>query len=253
MALRAPLLVLFLALMINGCGQLSGQQPPIDSPPPITEPAPEPEPTPTPVVPPLPIPLPEPSPDPEPPSQPEPEPPSPPTEPEPSPEPPQPDPIPPEPEPEPTPPEPEPEPAPPTTDAERVLELVNAARATPTNCGSSGMRAATHPLTLNPTLGLAAQNHSEDMQAASVMSHTTPQGAIHYAPGTRFFERIIQEGYRYSYAGENIAWGFRSPEAVVSAWLSSPGHCANIMNPNFTELGVGRAGTFWTQKFARPR
>jgi uncharacterized protein YkwD len=271
MALRAPLLYLCLALLINGCGQLDDQQPPADSPPPMTDPAPEPEPVPAPIFPPIPLPQPAPTPDPEPPTQPEPSPP--PTDPSPSPEPPEPDPIPPEPEPEPepTPPEPEPEPEPPAppppapqpppqppppppaTDAERVLELVNAARATPTNCGSAGMRAATHPLTLNPTLGRAAQKHSEDMQAANVMSHNTPQGAIHYAPGTKFFERMIQEGYRYSSASENIAWGFSSPQAVVNAWVNSPGHCANIMNPNFTELGVGKAGAFWTQKFARPR
>jgi uncharacterized protein YkwD len=134
-----------------------------------------------------------------------------------------------------------------------VLELVNAARATPTDCGIAGVRPATYPLILNATLGLAAQKHSEDMQAAGVMSHTTPQGAIHYAPGTRFFERIAQEGYRYQSASENIAWGFSSPQAVVNAWLSSPGHCANIMSATVTELGVGRAGNFWTQKFARPR
>lgn len=165
-----------------------------------------------------------------------------------------------DPAPEPTPPEPEPEPEPvpppqplPTIDTERVLELVNAARATPTDCGAAGMRPATHSLTLNATLGLAAQKHSEDMQAAGVMSHTTPQGAIHYAPGTRFFERIGQEGYRYRSASENIAWGFSSPQAVVNAWLNSPGHCANIMSSTVTELGVGRAGNFWTQKFARPR
>jgi uncharacterized protein YkwD len=77
--------------------------------------------------------------------------------------------------------------------------------------------------------------------------------------GTSPFDRIGQEDYAYSAAGENIAAGYGSPEAVVEGWLQSDGHCANLMNGAYTEIGVGYAfaegsafGHYWTQVFAHP-
>jgi len=67
-------------------------------------------------------------------------------------------------------------------------------------------------------------------------------------------------GYRWQQIGENIAAGQGSAEQVVAGWLASPGHCANIMNPGFTEMGAayatsegGAAGSYWTQVFGTPR
>lgn len=85
------------------------------------------------------------------------------------------------------------------------------------------------------------------------MSHDTPSGAVHYSPGSSPWDRMAVEGYAYGAAGENVAAGYRSAEAVMQGWLGSTGHCNNIMNPNFTELGLGLEDNYWTQKFARPR
>ena len=58
-------------------------------------------------------------------------------------------------------------------------------------------------------------------------------------------------GISYRAAGENIAIGYATPEAVVNAWMNSPGHRANILNPSYTQLGVGYVadGSYWTQEF----
>ncbi len=83
------------------------------------------------------------------------------------------------------------------------------------------------------------------MHDHNVMSHTGSDGSDLRA-------RADRQGYDWSNLGENVAWGYTSPQSVVAGWLNSPGHCANIMNPTFTELGVGLQGTFWTQLFGRP-
>ena len=133
-----------------------------------------------------------------------------------------------------------------------ILALVNNVRRSGYTCGSRRF-APTSPLTLDTRLNRAARKHSEDMRAAKNMSHTTPQGAIHYRPGSSPWDRMKAEGYSFRGAGENIAWGYRSAKSVVEGWLSSPGHCGNIMSPGYKQLGVGRADTYWTQVFASPR
>jgi uncharacterized protein YkwD len=67
--------------------------------------------------------------------------------------------------------------------------------------------------------------------------------------GSNSSERIISTGYNCKWYGENIAQGYPSEKEVVAGWLSSPGHCANIMNKNFKEMGVARASDYWTQDF----
>ncbi|MFB7596366.1 CAP domain-containing protein [Streptomyces sp. NPDC056160] len=120
----------------------------------------------------------------------------------------------------------------------RVLELVNAQRA----------QAGCSALTANPTLAEAAQAHSEDMAAHQNMSHTGSDGS---APG----DRITRAGYVWSTYGENVAYGYSTPEKVMAAWMASPGHKANILNCSFKEIGVGLAqpGAYWTQDFATSR
>jgi uncharacterized protein YkwD len=133
-----------------------------------------------------------------------------------------------------------------------LLKLVNEARSVQRNCGSK-MFVATHALTPNSKLTLAAQKHSQDMSINKQLSHTTQPGAINYAPGTTFDARIKQEGYVFKTAGENIAQGFNNSESVLKAWLASEGHCRNIMNPAFTEIGLGKEGSYWSQSFAAPQ
>lgn len=130
---------------------------------------------------------------------------------------------------------------------EQVLELVNAQRAAGADCGSAGVFDPAGPLTMNADLRCAARTHSQDMADRDYFDHTNPEGE---SPG----DRIDATGYQWRSWGENIAWGQRTPEEVVDAWMNSDGHCSNIMNAGFSEIGVGYAeGNVWTQKFATPR
>ncbi|MFJ8195502.1 CAP domain-containing protein [Streptomyces sp. NPDC096152] len=120
----------------------------------------------------------------------------------------------------------------------RIVELVNAERA----------KAGCSPVTLNATLTKVAQAHSEDMAAHQNMSHTGSDGS---SPG----DRITRAGYDWSTYGENVAYGYSTADQVMSGWMSSPGHRANILNCSFKEIGVGHAGPgdYWTQDFGATR
>ena len=135
---------------------------------------------------------------------------------------------------------------------QEMLTLVNEARATPRHCGAQAFGAAP-PLAWNDTLAHAALGHSRDMAEKRYFNHKEPGGST---PPVR----ATQAGYRWSRISENIASGQRTVAEAVAGWLSSPGHCANIMNPAVTEMGGAYAlnpgsedGTlYWTQMFARP-
>ncbi|WP_031516427.1 CAP domain-containing protein [Desulfofalx alkaliphila] len=118
----------------------------------------------------------------------------------------------------------------------RVVELVNRERA---NNGLS-------PLVAKSDLNRVAQVKAEDMAGNRYFSHTSP---TYGSP----FDMMRQFGINYTRAGENIAMGYRTPESVMEGWMNSPGHRANILNPHFTEIGVGFAGNgnYWVQLFAR--
>ncbi|WP_229810199.1 CAP domain-containing protein [Actinomadura citrea] len=120
--------------------------------------------------------------------------------------------------------------------AQQVVSLTNAERAK-NGCGA---------LTVDSRLQAAAQGHSDDMVARDFFDHTDPSGKN---PG----DRITAAGYRWSTYGENIAYGQRTPAAVMSAWMNSSGHRANILNCRFKNIGVGvtlKSGTpYWTQNF----
>jgi len=134
----------------------------------------------------------------------------------------------------------------------KVLELVNAARSTPRVCGNQRYPAARR-LSWNDKLAKAALAHSSDMAKRNYFQHKDHSG------GT-VVERARHAGYRWRLIGENIAAGQGSPQEVVTGWLSSPGHCANIMNPDFAGMGAAYAtsqtsdaGIYWTQVFGTPR
>ncbi|MET8948421.1 CAP domain-containing protein [Streptomyces sp. NPDC004542] len=120
----------------------------------------------------------------------------------------------------------------------QVIQLVNAERA----------KAGCSALTPNATLAKAAQAHSADMAAHRNMSHTGSDGS---SPG----DRITAAGYAWGAYGENVAYGYTTPEQVMAGWMSSPGHRANILNCSYKEIGVGLAqpGSYWTQDFGTPR
>lgn len=99
-------------------------------------------------------------------------------------------------------------------------------------------------LKYNWELSRVARYKSEDLKNNSYFSHTSP---IYGSP----FTMMKNFGISYRSAGENIAMGYTTPEAVVNAWMNSSGHRANILNPSFTEIGVGYVanGKYWTQMF----
>jgi uncharacterized protein YkwD len=133
-----------------------------------------------------------------------------------------------------------------------MLDAVNQARATGRNCGTT-FYPAVAPLAWNTQLATAAAGHSTDMANNSYFSHTGLDGRN---PGNR----IDATGYLSSYWGENIYAGGGDVAAAVNAWLNSAGHCANIMNSHFKDIGAACAantssvyGRYWTQDFAAPR
>ncbi len=133
-----------------------------------------------------------------------------------------------------------------------VLVLVNAARATGRLCGDSSF-AASPPLTPSSTLDRVAQAHALDMARRNYFDHTGADGS---SPP----ERVTRGGYDWRISGENLALGRMTAREAVDGWLASPGHCANIMDPRFTETGIALAPgrergqpTYWVQTFAAPR
>lgn len=129
-----------------------------------------------------------------------------------------------------------------------VLRLVNDSRRRGGTCGTQRFAAAA-PLAWSDELAAAALDHSRDMAAHDYFDHVD-------RGGVSVGERARRHGYRWRAIGENIAAGRGSPQQVVAGWLASPGHCANILSPDFTEMGAGYAlnakaarEIYWTQVF----
>ncbi|ALV06362.1 cysteine-rich secretory family protein [Roseateles depolymerans] len=114
---------------------------------------------------------------------------------------------------------------------QELLNRINAARAAGANCGTSGTFAATSALSWNALLAQAADNHAVDMSSKNFFSHTGSNGST-------LGSRVTAVGYPWVGLAENIAAGQGSVQSVMDGWLASPGHCANIMNPNLQEVGV---------------
>lgn len=135
---------------------------------------------------------------------------------------------------------------------ENVLREVNAARARGMSCGTRRMP-PTAPLAWSDALASAAARHSADMARRDYFDHASPEGQ-------RVGARVTAAGYGWRSIGENIAGGDRSVEVVVRGWMDSPGHCANIMNPEFRDIGAACVerpgttwGTYWTMVLGRRR
>lgn len=138
---------------------------------------------------------------------------------------------------------------------DEVLELVNEFRSQPADCGVEGQFEAAPPLAMDPTLRCSARLHSLDMFEREYFSHDNPDGLDP-------FQRMQEAGFEGQRMGENIAQGQPTPEVVMQDWMESDGHCANIMQPQYTLIGIGfEAGTqqvfggasnYWTQNFGTP-
>lgn len=118
---------------------------------------------------------------------------------------------------------------------QRIVDLVNEERA----------KVGAAPLTLQADITAAAQVRA--VETETLFSHTRPDG-------TKFSTALTEAGVSYRGAGENIAWGQKTPEQVMEGWMNSAGHRANILNEKYTSIGVGyhqnAAGVnYWSQLF----
>lgn len=121
-----------------------------------------------------------------------------------------------------------------------VIRLVNVERS----------KRGLQTLTQNWELSRVARMKSQDMANKGYFSHQSP---TYGSP----FKMMESFGIRFSSAGENIAYGQRTPQEVMNAWMNSPGHRANILSPSYTQIGVGLAKnkngvSYWTQMFIKP-
>ncbi|MEZ5499126.1 MAG: CAP domain-containing protein [Steroidobacteraceae bacterium] len=133
----------------------------------------------------------------------------------------------------------------------QILQLVNEARSRSRRCGHSLYPAAA-PLGASRMLDEAAARHAHDLADHRHFDHTGTDGS---EPR----DRVRASGYGSRLTGENIAFGPESAEEVVRGWLASPGHCANIMDARFRDMGFAvvrgyrRGHWYWVQVFAAPR
>ncbi len=121
-----------------------------------------------------------------------------------------------------------------STYEQQVIDLINEIR----------IKNGLSPLTENTALSRCAKAKSQDMHDKRYFSHQSP---TYGSP----FDMMKQFGITYRTAGENIAMGQSTPQAVVNAWMNSEGHRANILNASFTQIGMGYVadGHYWTQQF----
>ena len=134
-----------------------------------------------------------------------------------------------------------------------LLQRVNDFRASPRRCGtkSFGPAAALH---WNDTLARLAYTHAQGMAARNEVEHTD-------AGGRGPADRATAAGYTWQVFAENVAGNYSGTAEVMAGWQASPGHCANLMNPAVSELGVGCAPgvrgsafkTYWAMELAKPR
>ncbi|MDB5055600.1 MAG: hypothetical protein JWM44_3650 [Bacilli bacterium] len=119
-----------------------------------------------------------------------------------------------------------------STFASQVVNLVNQERA------KAGLQA----LSSYNALSVMALDKAKDMYYSNYFDHTSPK---YGSP----FDMMNSYGIRYSYAGENIAKGQRTPQEVMNAWMNSAGHRQNILNPHYTKIGVAFFNGEWVQEF----
>ncbi|GAB1540464.1 hypothetical protein NUACC21_31330 [Scytonema sp. NUACC21] len=115
---------------------------------------------------------------------------------------------------------------------QKVFQLTNQERA------KKGLK----PLKANAELNYVADTYAQEMAERGVLSHTGPDGS-------QAWDRAKEVGYEAFMMAENIAAGQRTPEQVVQGWMNSSGHRANMLNPNYTEIGVGYHNKYWVQNF----
>lgn len=128
---------------------------------------------------------------------------------------------------------------------DEMLTAINAVRAEGAVCGSTAMPPAP-PLVWDSRLEKAAARHSRDMAQNDHFDHRGTDGA---SPG----DRVRRAGYDWRVVAENIARYQQTVDEVVADWVASPGHCENLLNASYLEVGAAEDGTYWTQVFGVAR
>ena len=128
--------------------------------------------------------------------------------------------------------------------AVKMLEKVNALRSAGCQCGADFMPPV-QQLKWNAKLELAAKNHAQDMNDRNYFDHLSPDGSIP-------IQRAQKAGYAGTYVTENIARGYTSVDAVMTAWQKSESHCRAMMDGQHTEMGAARVTNYWVQEFGNP-
>lgn len=136
--------------------------------------------------------------------------------------------------------------------AQEALRRINAARAHGQRCGWRSMPPAP-PLHWDGTLQAVAARHSRDMAARNYFDHRSPEGRT-------VSERVKASAYKFQLVGENLAGGDPHVASAIQGWIDSPGHCVNMMDPRFADVGVAcigdrhsQWGTYWTMVLGRRR
>ena len=132
-----------------------------------------------------------------------------------------------------------------TTLQHQFLEQQNKLRAQARKCGNKYFL-ATAALTINERLNQAAYQHSSDMSKNNFLDHTSSNGDT-------IADRAEKVNYQWRAIGENVAHNQRTIEQVLQDWLSSPGHCSNMMSSEYRHTGVAQVNWYWTQVYAAPK
>lgn len=127
----------------------------------------------------------------------------------------------------------------------QFLVEVNKVRSIGRRCGNKKFPAAP-ALTTSPKLSSAAHQHSLDMSENQFLDHVSSNGDT-------LVERVQEVNYAWRAVGENLAHNQKTIQQVISAWLSSPGHCSNLMSSDYTHAGVAVVNWYWTQVYASPK
>lgn len=128
---------------------------------------------------------------------------------------------------------------------QHFLTEVNRIRANSRICGNKKFPAAP-PLELNAKLTSASHKHSLDMSNNQFLEHVSSNGDT-------LVERMRDVHYTWSAVGENLAYNQKTIHQVLEDWLSSPGHCSNLMSADYTQAGVAVVNGYWTQVYAAPK
>lgn len=149
------------------------------------------------------------------------------------------------------------------------LDAVNEARAHEQDCGEYGVKPAVGALTWSDKLYKAAYTYNYDMVHGNAWHHvgSNTQSDIvakaeHLDGGSHMRDRIEYYNYDFYYIGENIAKGYKTLHDVIAGWIDSDGHCRNLMDAHFTQLGMSllesdntedKYGKYWTQDFGQEK